>query len=45
MREACNDPPQLAELVLHGENYIAMALSDAARDYFALAAQDVGDSA
>ena len=32
----CQDCPQLAELILHGENYVAMSLLDAARDYFAI---------
>ena len=31
---------QLAKLILHGENYVAMSLADAAQEYFA-ATQDV----
>jgi len=38
--EACGGNEQLAKLILHGENYVAMALCEAAQEYFA-ATQDV----
>jgi hypothetical protein len=31
----CDGNDQLANLILHGENYVAMALADAAQEYFA----------
>jgi len=33
--EGCNGNQQLAKLILHGENYVAMSLADAAQEYFA----------
>ena len=38
--EGCGGNEQLAKLILHGENYVAMSLADAAQEYFA-ATQDV----
>jgi len=40
VRTACHPCPQLAALILHGEQYIGMLLGDAARDYFAMADAD-----
>lgn len=37
VRDSCPDCPQLAELILRGENYVGMSLEDAARDYVAIA--------
>jgi hypothetical protein len=31
----CDGSKQLAKLILHGENYVAMALADAAQESFA----------
>jgi len=33
--EGCSGNEQLAKLILHGENYVAMSLADAAQEYFA----------
>ena len=38
--DGCGGNEQLAKLILHGENYVAMSLADAAQEYFA-ATQDV----
>lgn len=38
VRDACGGHPELAQLILRGENYVGMALQDAARDYYASAA-------
>lgn len=43
VRDACKECPQMAELILRGENYIAMSLMEAARDYFAIATEDLSD--
>ena len=40
VRDACGDQPRLAELILHGENYVAMALMEAAQEYFAIWCED-----
>jgi hypothetical protein len=40
VRDAFEDQPQMAVLILHGESYVAMSLYEAGRDYFAIAADD-----
>ena len=38
--EGCGGNEQLAKLILHGENYVAMALADAAQEHYATNAED-----
>jgi len=38
----CTEQPRLAELILQGENYLAMWLFEATRDDFATAAGETG---
>jgi len=38
----CTEQPRLAELILQGENYIAMSLFEAAQDDFATAVGETG---
>ena len=45
VRDVCKECPQMAELILHGESYIASSLCDAAREYFAIVSDDSCDSA
>ncbi len=37
--EGCDGSEQLAKLILHGENYVAMSLCDGAQEYFATRAE------
>mgnify|MGYP007026198128 FL=1 len=38
--EGCGGNEQLAKLILHGENYVAMALADAAQEHYATNVED-----